>query len=263
MAVRARTRARSAVLSRTKRPPALPALALGALLAACGDDAEGAARPSNKPRGYTAPTGEGRPGDEPPAPAPVVTATKRRTPGEELAAAPTTVEEKKEEEKPRDYAAELLTAMRGAEACVQPRPASQVLPELSVSLEGLVLESGTVVTGSARAPVLTPEELDCMKRRLESTRLPPGVKDAPRRVSASLRLTRPPSAAPQPASPVQAGAAPAGAANAPALPAAPAPAAANPNEDPPEPVPPQDQDPPEAIPPENQDPPEEVLPSQN
>jgi hypothetical protein len=94
-----------------------------------------------------------------------------------------------EEEKPRDYPAELLSAMRGTESCVKPRLASEALPsELTISLEGLVLESGTVVTGAARAPVLTPEELECVKRRLESTRLPPNVKEAPRRVNATLTL---------------------------------------------------------------------------
>jgi hypothetical protein len=94
-----------------------------------------------------------------------------------------------EEEKPRDYPAELLSAMRGAESCVKPRLASEALPsELAISLEGLVLETGTVVTGAARAPVLTPEELVCVKRRLESTRLPPNVKEAPRRVNATLTL---------------------------------------------------------------------------
>lgn len=103
----------------------------------------------------------------------------------EEAAAEATVEEK-----PRDYPAELLAAMRGAESCVQARTASDALPaELQISLEALVLESGTVVSGSARAPVLTPEELECVKRRLESTRLPDKVKEAPRRVSASLKLT--------------------------------------------------------------------------
>jgi hypothetical protein len=93
------------------------------------------------------------------------------------------------EEKPRDYPAELLSAMRGAESCVKPRLASEGLPaELPISLEGLVLESGTVVTGAARAPVLTPEELECVKRRLESTRIPADVKDAPRRINATLTL---------------------------------------------------------------------------
>jgi hypothetical protein len=94
------------------------------------------------------------------------------------------------EEKPRDYPAELLSAVRGAESCVQPRTASAALPtEVLISLEALVLESGTIVSGTARAPVLTPEELECVKRRLESTRLPDKVKDAPRRVSAALKLT--------------------------------------------------------------------------
>lgn len=94
-----------------------------------------------------------------------------------------------EQEKPRDYSAELLSGMRGAESCVKPRLASEALPsELAIALEGLVLESGTVVTGAARAAMLTPEELECVKRRLESTRLPPNVKEAPRRVHATLTL---------------------------------------------------------------------------
>jgi hypothetical protein len=93
-------------------------------------------------------------------------------------------------EKPRDYPAELLAAMRGTESCVKPRTASESLPsELTISLEALVLESGTVVSGTARASVLTPEEIECVKRRLQSTHLPADVKEAPRRVNAALKLT--------------------------------------------------------------------------
>jgi len=119
-----------------------------------------------------------------------------------------------EEEKPRDYPAELLSAARGAESCVQPRVASAALPaEVLISLEALVLETGTIVTGAARAPVLTPEELECVKRRLESTRLPENVKDAPRRVNATLKLTF---KAEQPAAAPAANAAPLAAPQAPA-----------------------------------------------
>jgi len=120
------------------------------------------------------------------------------------------------EEKPRDYPAELLSAARGSESCIQVRTASASLPaEVLISLEALVLESGTVVSGTARAAGLTPEELECVKKRLESTRLPANVKDAPRRVSTTLKLTF--KAQPDPAAPA--------ANTAPQAPAAPAPAA--------------------------------------
>jgi hypothetical protein len=121
-----------------------------------------------------------------------------------------------EEEKPRDYPAELLAAARGSESCVQARTASTSLPtELLISLDALVLESGTVVSATARAAALTPEELECVNKRLESTRLPANVKDAPRRVSATLKLTF--KAQPDPAAPA--------ANTAPQAPAAPAPSA--------------------------------------
>jgi hypothetical protein len=251
MLVRARTEARNAVLATL--------LLLGALLTGCGDEEVKQPEPqvSSRPRGYAGPTTAVQanqpqptaPPRAPEAPDPYANPFGKR-------AEATAEAEKQEAEKPRDHSAELLAAIRGAESCVQPRVASQALPsELVVAVEGLVLESGTVVTGSASAPVLTPEELQCIKRRLESSRLPPGVKDAPRRVNASLKLTF--RAPPAPGE--------TGGSSAPPAPAAPAPARlpANPNEDPPEPVAPQDQDQPEAVPPENQDLPEEVLPSQN
>jgi len=104
-------------------------------------------------------------------------------------------------EKARDYPAELLSAVHGAESCVQPRTASAAVPtEVLISLEALVLESGTIVSGTARGAALTPEEIECVKRRLESTRLPDKVKDAPRRVSATLKLTFKPQE-PAPAAP--------------------------------------------------------------
>jgi hypothetical protein len=253
MLVGARTEARNAVLTTL--------LLLATLLTGCGDDAAEQAEPqvSSKPRGYAGP-GTAAPPNQPPA-----MATPRAPQAPDPYANPfgkraeaAAEAENKAAEKPRDHSAELLAAIRGAESCVEPRAASQALPsELLVSVEGLVLESGTVVTGSARASVLTPEELQCIKRRLESSRLPPGVKDAPRRVNASLKLTFRASAAPAPDQ--------TGGSLAPAAPTAPAPARppANPNEDLPEPVAPEDQDPPEAVPLENQDLPEEVLPSQN
>jgi hypothetical protein len=78
-----------------------------------------------------------------------------------------------------------------------------------------VLESGTVVSATARAAALTPEELECVNKRLESTRLPANVKDAPRRVSTTLKLTF--KAQPDPAAPA--------ANTAPQAPTAPAPSA--------------------------------------
>jgi hypothetical protein len=168
-------------------------------LGACGEDAPDGPGPDNSARRGSAPgavtreraaevareqdrVAQARRTPPPPDPYANPEAFAKKEEAPEAAAA--------KEEKPRDYPAELLAAMRGTESCVKPRTAAESLPsELLISLEGLVLESGTVVSGTARAPLLTPEEIECVKRRLQSSRLPSDVKEAPRRVNATLKLT--------------------------------------------------------------------------
>lgn len=193
MLLRARTAPRSAAKPFERLSSAASALVVVSVLVAggCGGDPEDDYTPNTAPRGLppaqVSPAAANTPAARQPfRPPPVV------DPYDGLTATPkeVTQDEQVVEDKPRDYSAELLAAMSSADSCVKPRPASASLPsELFISLEGLVLESGTVVSGSARAPNLTPEELECVKRRLESTRIPDGVQDAPRRVSTTLKLT--------------------------------------------------------------------------
>ena len=169
------------------------AIAVVACLAGsgCGEDRLELDTPSTKPRGL-APRSETTSDNGASTNAAVVrtTATDDAYSNLKLTAPAAEAAEAAQKEQPRDYAAELVGAMSGTESCVQPRPASASLPpELMLSLEAMVLESGTVISGTARASLLTPEELECVKRRLESTRLADHVKDAPLRVSGTLKLT--------------------------------------------------------------------------
>lgn len=271
---------RSAGIARGRARVAARFAALACLLAgACGDDGEGhpPARDA-PPRGYAQRASElAQPAAPTPAPAqpaadPYADPLAYARAAQEAAAEAQAEAEKKK----RDYAAELAEAAAGAESCVQTRTAGQGLPsELAITLEALVLQSGAVVTASARGPVLTPEELECVKKRLESTRIPGEVEDAPRRIQATLKLAfrplepakltaqtepAPDTAAPQAAAPPRPGQAP------PDPTAAetydpPGPTAAE-TYDPPGPAAAETYDPPAPIAPEEHDPPEQVLPAQ-
>ncbi len=129
--------------------------------------------------------------DEPQAPTAPSEEQPEPEPFEEPTAAPVAkAEAKPEEEKKRDYGAELVRAVGGAEGCVKPRAPDAPLPTtVSISLEAYVLESGAVSRGYARSSSLTPEELDCVKTRIEHARLGPAVEEAPRRIDATVELT--------------------------------------------------------------------------
>lgn len=104
-----------------------------------------------------------------------------------------------EQPEPRKYDEELAKAVGSPVDCMKPRPAEGAPEEVGVDLEAYVLETGYVSRGSARSSFLDADELKCIQKRVESTRLPGGVEEAPRRittrVSLKLRVT-PDTAAP-------------------------------------------------------------------
>jgi hypothetical protein len=167
------------------------AIALCSLLA-CGDSKRPASRGSSRPRGsYPAagaalarpvnatPTAEGTAPPPPPA-APAAPADTEPEQAPEQAPA--------EEAPQRDYAAELLGALGTPSDCLKPRNAADAPPEIAVDLEAHVLDTGQTTRGYARSPALDPDELSCVQRRLEAVRLQAPVQDAPRTITATLRL---------------------------------------------------------------------------
>lgn len=166
-------------------------------IAGCGGEPDEPEPPPTNRRGPGHSPNDRR--DEPQVPTAPSEEEPNPEPLEEPTPAPVAkAEAKPEEEKKRDYGAELVRAVGGAEGCVKPRAADAPLPTtVSISLEAYVLESGAISRGYARSSSLTPEELACVKTRIEHARLGPAVEEAPRRIDATVELTfKPPEPAP-------------------------------------------------------------------
>jgi hypothetical protein len=112
--------------------------------------------------------------------------------GEEPPPGTTTAEEAAPDEpaKPqRNLQAELETMMGSPVTCLAPRPAKEAPSQISISLTANVMPSGAVGRGEVSAPGLSPEELSCVRSRLESLRFAQPVENAPRTVSGSISIT--------------------------------------------------------------------------
>jgi hypothetical protein len=94
--------------------------------------------------------------------------------------------EKPVEPEKRDYGAELLAALGSPTDCLKPRQGPDSPPEIKVELEAYLLETGTMSRGYARSSELDPDELKCIRSKLESRSLKGPIEQAPRAVHASL-----------------------------------------------------------------------------
>ncbi len=101
------------------------------------------------------------------------------------AAAPATPEKE-----PRNLQSELETMMGSPVTCLKPRPASQAPSSVSISLSANVMPSGAVGRGEVSAPGLEPEEVSCVRSRLESLRFAQPIENAPLTVNGSITLSR-------------------------------------------------------------------------
>jgi hypothetical protein len=94
------------------------------------------------------------------------------------------------EKEPRNLQSELETMMGSPVTCLKPRPASQAPASVSISLSANVMPSGAVGRGEVSAPGLEPEEVSCVRSRLESLRFAQPIENAPLTVSGSITLSR-------------------------------------------------------------------------
>jgi hypothetical protein len=90
---------------------------------------------------------------------------------------------------PRNLQSELEVMMGSPVNCLQARPASSAPGQVNISLRANIMPSGAVGRGEVSAPGLSPEEVACVRSRLESLRFAEPIENAPLSVSGSLTLT--------------------------------------------------------------------------
>lgn len=90
----------------------------------------------------------------------------------------------------RDLSAELATMMRSAIGCLKPQTGNQAGGPVMISLTANVMPSGAVRHGAVSGSLET-EELDCVRRLLETLHFAAPIENAPFSVQASLKLDRP------------------------------------------------------------------------
>jgi hypothetical protein len=100
------------------------------------------------------------------------------------------------EHPPRNLQSELETMMGSPVSCLKERPASAA-SQVNISLTANVMPSGAVGRGEVSAPDLSPDEVACVRSKLESLRFAQPIENAPLSVSGSVTLT-PRVAAPTP-----------------------------------------------------------------
>jgi hypothetical protein len=84
-----------------------------------------------------------------------------------------------------------LEAMMGSPAnCLAERPANEAPTNLNITLSASIMPSGTVGRGEVSAPGLTPEEVTCVRSRLESLHFAQPIENAPLTVSGTITLNR-------------------------------------------------------------------------
>lgn len=91
---------------------------------------------------------------------------------------------------PRNLKAELESMMGSPITCLKPRPANEAPPSVSISLTASVMPSGAVGRGEVSAPGLEPDEVSCVRSRLESLHFAEPIENAPITVSGSITLNR-------------------------------------------------------------------------
>ena len=75
-------------------------------------------------------------------------------------------------------------------ACLTPRPANEAPARVRIGLTASVMPSGAVGRGEVSAPGLSPSEIDCVRKRVESVRFAPPIENAPFTVNGSITLNR-------------------------------------------------------------------------
>lgn len=105
------------------------------------------------------------------------------------AAAPSDEDKDKDKEK-RDFSAELVRAFGDPASCLQPRTDNTGPSQLPVALSTQVMPGGMVADSSVSAPGLSPDELKCLRQRLEGVHFAQPIENAPFRVTGSMTLAR-------------------------------------------------------------------------
>jgi hypothetical protein len=92
------------------------------------------------------------------------------------------------EKPPRNLQRELEQMMGSPANCLGERPASEAPDNVNISLQASIMPSGTVGRSEVSAPGLTPEEIACVRSRLESLRFTQPIENAPLTVSGTITL---------------------------------------------------------------------------
>ena len=88
----------------------------------------------------------------------------------------------------RDYGAELAERFGSPLSCMKPKRGDDVPTRINISLTAKVMPSGAITRGSASSSALDSDELKCVERLLLSRSLAQPIEDAPRTVTATVRL---------------------------------------------------------------------------
>ena len=161
--------------------------------AACGGDSSSVPSRPPRERGVGAllgaqPEEATKPSTEsaPPTPPPLAAAAPEAQGGTPEAAPPPA-----EEDKPRrNFQSELVQLVGSPLDCLKARPAEDAPSSLEISLSTKVMPSGAVAQSEVSAPGLEPDEIACLRRRVENIHFAAPIENAPFPVSGSLRLTR-------------------------------------------------------------------------
>jgi hypothetical protein len=130
--------------------------------------------------------------DAPQTPAPVQPERRRRGFDDTPTPKPTDTPKNSEEDKAekRDLGAELQTALGSPVGCLETRPANEAPERIVISVNAQVMGSGRVSRANVASSALNPGELECIRKRAESTRLAGPIDDAPLAVTTSIELTQ-------------------------------------------------------------------------
>ena len=95
------------------------------------------------------------------------------------------------DDKPRrNFPSELVQLVGSPLDCLKARPAEDAPSSLEIALSTKVMPSGAVAQSEVSAPGLEPEEIACLRKRVENIHFAAPIENAPFPVSGSLRLTR-------------------------------------------------------------------------
>jgi len=94
------------------------------------------------------------------------------------------------EQPPRNLQSELEAMMGSPASCLKERPVNEAPDNVNISLRASIMPSGTVGRGEVSAPGLTPEEVACVRSRLEALHFAQPIENAPLTVSGTITLSR-------------------------------------------------------------------------